>query len=122
VENSKLRLPPHLHFEDNISLSQFTHGAMKYDGSGYRDKGTGLSKETVIKCLDFLEKARLIKKVARNNPVANRGAKWALEVDYNSVDMEVLEARLERRKHVNNNRIQKARASKKPSNNIPIDN
>jgi hypothetical protein len=99
--------------QDNISISQFVGGAMKYDGSGYRDKGTGLSKSTVTKCLAYLEEVGLMSMVANNDPKINKGALWGLELDYNKVDMRALEERLERRHQANRDRMKKPRASRR---------
>ena len=101
--------------EDHISISQFVHGAMMRHGSGYRDKGAGLSKSTVTNCLEFLVEVRLMKMIAKNNPKTNYGALWKLELDYDKVDIRALEERFERKKKANRDRMEKPRASRKGS-------
>ncbi len=99
--------------EDHISISQFTNGAMMYDGSGFRDRGTGLSKDTVAKCLKSLSEVGIMKMMAKNNPRANKGALWGLELDYDKINIQALEERAEQMLQVNQGRMKKVRAGRK---------
>jgi hypothetical protein len=101
------------HKEDRISISQFTQGAMMQDGSGYRDRGTGLSKTAVTKCLAYLNEVGLMKMKANNNPKTNKGALWGLELDYDKVNIQALEERFERKQQANRDRMEKPRANRK---------
>lgn len=99
--------------EDRISISQFTIGAMMYDESGYRDRGTGLSKGAVTKCLVFLNEVGIMEMIAKNNPRANKGVLWRLELDYDKVNMRALEERLARKRQANLGKMEKLRAGRK---------
>lgn len=99
--------------EDHISISQFVHGAMKFDGSGYRDRGTGLCKSTVTKCLASLSKFGLARKEAENNTKTNKGALWSLELDYQKVDIQALGKRRMEKQQADRDRMKKPRASRK---------
>lgn len=99
--------------QDHISISQFVHGAMMYDGSGYRDRGTGLCKSTATKCLVYLNEVGVMRMIANNNRQTNKGALWALELDYEKIDIRALEERFERRQQANRDRMEKPRTSRR---------
>lgn len=99
--------------EDHISISQFVHGAMMRDGSGCRDRGTGLSKDTVTKSLEYLYKVGVMRIMVKNDRKTNKGARWGLELNYDKIDIKALEERFEQKQHSNRDRMEKPRASRK---------
>jgi hypothetical protein len=98
--------------QDRISISQFTHGVMKYDGSDYRDQGTGLCIGTVRKCLANLENFRLMIKLEKNNPRNKQGDLWALQWDGN-INWTALKARKKQDLVANTKRVTKARTMRR---------
>jgi len=76
--------------QDRISLSQFVSGTVSRDDGRQLDNGTGLSNQTVRRCLAVLTKANLVKKIADNDPKINEGTLYALELDSKKVDLEWL--------------------------------
>src|SRR5690349_17082408 len=64
--------------QDRISLSQFTNGTVNKKGESL-DYGTGLSLETVKKCLKSLVDFGLMVRVAENDTRTNEGTLWSLQ-------------------------------------------
>lgn len=95
--------------QDHISISQFTHGVKKPDGSGNYDKGTGLCVSTVKKCLANLTNFGLMVRIARNNRNTNKGDLWALQWEVEGINLAALKARQEQKSRANASNITKAR-------------
>lgn len=96
--------------QDRISLSQFTDGTKSIKDGRTLDNGTGLGKETVIKCLANLVRFGLMVKEADNDPKTNEGTLWSLQWDENLVNWTAIREQVEKRSKTNLNRMQKARS------------
>jgi hypothetical protein len=83
--------------EDRISLSQFTDGATLKNGEA-RDYGTGLGRDTVRKSLQGLLQYGLMVKLEENDPTKNEGPLFALQLDFEKVDIDGLRQRFEQYK------------------------
>ncbi len=77
---------------DRISISQFTDGITGEDGVPL-DFGTGLSYNTVSKCLGALIGFGLLAETAPNDPRKRNGTEYALQLDANRVQWEALHHR-----------------------------
>jgi hypothetical protein len=86
--------------KDRISLSQFTTGTTNDDNEKL-DTGTGMSINTVRKCLASLSKYGIIRKIAPNNPKQNKGDMWTLELDIEKIALAELEVRFLEKKRKN---------------------
>jgi hypothetical protein len=91
---------------DRISISQYTDGTMSRNGEKL-DGGTGLGRETVIKCLEELTKYRVMVKLSDNDPRTNAGAEYALTLD-DSIDLAGLLKRLNDKSKADRAKIQAA--------------
>jgi len=95
--------------QDNISLSQFTDGAILSNGQ-VRDYGTGLGREAVRNALDGLIRFNLLVKIADNDNKVNKGPVYAIQLDYSKVDYEGLIERSTSKKSDQLERTQAANA------------
>lgn len=73
--------------QDRISQSQFTHGTISKADGHQLDRGTGLSKPTVIKALNSLIAYHVMREVAKNDSHLNHGALYELELDSDKIDI-----------------------------------
>ena len=71
------------------------------------DGGTGLGRETVIKCLEELTKYRVMVKLSDNDPRTNAGAEYALTLD-DTIDLAGLLKRLNDKSKADRAKIQAA--------------
>ncbi len=95
--------------QDRISISQFTEGTRSKDGD-VLDSGTGLSIETVKRCLASLAEFGLMERVEENDPKTNDGILWGLQWDDEQVNWQALLERDEKKAKANAERIAKARS------------
>jgi hypothetical protein len=104
--------------QDRIALSQFTDGTKSKDGETL-DSGTGLSNETVKKCLANLVSFNLMIRVAENDPKTNDGILWELQWDETKVNWAALEERDEKKRKIYKKKMKKARSMRHtPPNGI----
>lgn len=96
--------------QDRISLSQFTDGTRSIKDGHILDSGTGLSRATVINCLDNLVKFGLMVKEGENDPKTNEGTLWSLQWNEDDVNWKSLQEHLEKRSKINSDRMAKARS------------
>lgn len=101
---------------DHISLSQFSEGLTR-DGVQL-DYGTGLNKQTVRKALDALMAFGLILQLRPYEKETSTPALFALQLDYDGVDVEGLRRRREERIARDSRRTQAATAAMHP---VPSD-
>jgi hypothetical protein len=104
--------------QDHISLSQFTDGTKNKEGEPL-DKGTGLSVETVKKCLASLVDFGLMLRLQENNSKLNLGILWGLQWDEDKVNWQALEERKNTAKKKHGKKMAKARSMRHtPPNGI----
>jgi hypothetical protein len=106
--------------QDRISISQFTDGTKNKDGE-ILDSGTGLSIETVKKCLANLVVFGLMVRLEENDPRTNEGVLWGLQWDENKINWQALEERESKKAKVDGERMKKARSMRQahPPSDIP---
>jgi hypothetical protein len=95
--------------QDHISLSQFTDGTKSKDGE-VLDSGTGLSVETVKKCLASLVSFGLMLRLKENDTKTNLGTLWALQWDGEKVNWQALKERNEKKSKTHKKKMAKARS------------
>lgn len=109
--------------QDRISISQFTDGTQNKDGE-YLDYGTGLSNETVKKCLSTLVSFGLMVRIEENDPHTNEGVLWGLQWDESKVDFDAMAERQEQKTKSQAEKMIKARSMRQthpPSQTPPND-
>ena len=74
---------------DRISLSQFVSGVSS--GGSQKDHGTGLNRETVIRCLESLVAFGLLTR--KDEPRHPDGTLYILQLDSDAVDLAGLQKR-----------------------------
>lgn len=105
--------------QDRLSYSQIMNG---YVRNGVRvDAGTGLGAAAAENAVKGLLRYRLIVKLEENNQHENKGPLYALQMDSEQVDLSGLIDRTESRQQRVNERMSKARNSRK-SENVPPSN
>ena len=97
---------------DNISISQYVSGIKSTKTGEQLDFGTGLGRETVIKCLKTLCEFGLLVKVAKNDKKENEGDLYSLQLDDELVKEDAIMGRQRERKEKARKRISKARSVK----------
>jgi hypothetical protein len=95
--------------QDRISISQFTDGTRSKDGE-VLDSGTGLSIETVKKCLGNLVGFGLMVRMEENDPRTNEGVLWSLQWDESQINWQALEEREAKKAKVDTEKMAKARS------------
>jgi hypothetical protein len=100
------------HRQDRISLSQYANGTRNRAGKQL-DYGTGLSTSAIRPALAALIRYGLLIEVARNDPRANQGALYELQLDSARVDEAGLLERASAQKQKNRARTRRARSSQK---------
>jgi hypothetical protein len=100
--------------EDRIAISQYENGLHDADGNRL-DYGTGLSRPAIVKALGALKEYGLVVEVAPNDPAANKGACYALQLDYAKVNKRGLVERYEQARTRGRKQTAKAREVKSES-------
>lgn len=92
---------------DRISVSQISKGLVSSQTGEQLDYGTGLSKVTVISCLEKLQEYGLVIKVSENNK-GNQGAAYELSIMPEEVHSKALEDH-ENKKNVQKDKMKEVR-------------
>jgi len=96
---------------DNISMSQFSNGTVK--GGEQKDYGTGIGVGKIRKSLITLVESGLMIKVSENDPIENSGAEWALQINWDNVNLGILQIRYAEKSKKNAEKMTKIRSKKK---------
>jgi hypothetical protein len=104
--------------QDRISISLFTDG-MRSRNDEVLDMGTGLSNETVIKCLANLVEFGLLVRLQENDNKKNEGVLWSLQWKKANVNEKALMERATKKAESQKSKMEKARSMRQtPPNDI----